>query len=87
MARIINLHEESLYLQGARDMLLALEQTKGMPQWHKEKDGGVYNESVFREILTERESLRKFLKYRSWRYTDHEKNKKGKLIKVKTIFE
>ena len=68
-------------------MLLALENTKGIPQWHKEKDGGVYNASVLNEILVNRESLRKFLQYRSWRYTDHEKDKKGKLIKVKTIFE
>lgn len=68
-------------------MLLRLETTNGIPQWHKEKDGGVYNKSVFREILTERESLRKFLEGGGWRYSDHEKNKKGKLIKVKTIFE
>lgn len=84
MANIINLHEEALYLQGARQLLLMLEHQNAIPQWHKEKDGAVYNQSIFRELLYNRDSLQKFLEGNGWTYSEHQKDKKGKLINVKT---
>lgn len=83
---MISLHEESLYLQGARDLLLRIEQMGGKVVFELGKDAKVYNEAVFKEILYNRESLVKFLQGAGWRYYDHQKDKKGKLVSVKIEF-
>lgn len=84
----ISLHEESIYLQGARQLLLALEHMNAIPQFEDKttKDSQVYNKAVFNEILYNRESLVKFLQGTGWRYYDHQRDKKGKLISVKVEF-
>jgi hypothetical protein len=86
---MINLHEESLYLQGARDLLLRLDEMKALPQFHTSRDTkqpDVYNRAVMREILHNRESLVRFLHGDGWRYCDHQTDKKGRLIGVKVVF-
>jgi hypothetical protein len=84
-----SLHEESLYLQGARAVLLRLDEMNALPQFHTSKDTkqpDVYNRAVMREILHNRDSLVKFLQGGGWRYSDHQKDKKGRLIGVKVVF-
>lgn len=86
---MVNLYEESLYLQGARAVLLRLEEMKALPQFHTSRDTkqpDVYNRAVMREILHNRESLVKFLQGDGWRYSDHQKDKKGRLTSVKVVF-
>lgn len=83
---MISLHEESFYLQGARDLLLRIEQMGCKVVFELGKDTKVYNEAVFKEILYNRESLVKFLQGTGWRYYDHQKDKKGKLVSVKIEF-
>lgn len=86
---MISLHEESLYLQGARDLLLRLDDMKALPQFHTSrytKQPDVYNRAVMREILHNRESLVRFLQGDGWRYCDHQTDKKGRLIGVKVVF-
>lgn len=86
---MISLHEESLYLQGARDLLLRLDDMKALPQFHTSRDtkqSDVYNRAVMREILHNRESLVRFLQGDGWRYCDHQTDKKGRLIGVKVVF-
>ena len=83
---MISLHEESFYLQGARDLLLRIEQMGCKVVFELDKDAKVYNEAVFKEILYNRESLVKFLQGTGWRYYDHQSNKKGKLVSVKVEF-
>ena len=83
---MISLHEESFYLQGARDLLLRIEHMGCKVVFELGKDTKVYNEAVFKEILYNRESLVKFLQGTGWRYYDHQKDKKGKLVSVKIEF-
>ena len=86
----INLHEESFYLQGARDLLLRLQEMNAIPQFISKKDCAkgfqVYNKATIDEILYNRESLVKFLQGTGWRYYNHQSDKKGKLVSVKVEF-
>lgn len=89
MEQPVNLHLESIYLQGARDLLLRLEAMNAIPQFHSRtdtKDCQVYNKEILKEILYNRESLVKFLQGSGWRYYDHQSDKKGKLVGVKIEF-
>lgn len=85
-----NLHEESIYLKGARDLLLKLQEMNAIPQFISKSDRAngyqVYNKATLDEILYNRESLVKFLQGTGWRYYDHQSNKKGELISVKVEF-
>lgn len=83
---MINLHYESIYLQGARDMLLSIQDQGGSITYGQGKDSKVYDKAVFDEILYNRESLVKFLRGTGWRYYDHQSDKKGKLKSVKVKF-
>lgn len=82
---LINLHQEALYLQGARDLLLQLERMGCGIRITCERDkfANVYNTAVMQELINNRESLKKFLQGDGWRYYDHQKDKKNKLISVK----
>lgn len=85
-----NLHEESIYLKGAMDLLLRLQEMNAIPQFISKNDSAkysqVYNKATLDEILYNRESLVKFLQGTGWRYYDHQSNKKGKLVSVKIEF-
>lgn len=83
---MLNLHEESIYLQGARNVLLRIEQGGGYITYNQGKDSKVYDKAVFNEILHNRESLVKFLHGIGWQYYDHQKDKKGHLKDVKVRF-
>lgn len=91
MCNMLNLHEESIYLQGARDLLLRLQEMNAIPQFIGKKDCTkdfqVYNKATLDEILYNRESLVKFLQGTGWRYYDHQRDKKGKLVSVKIEFD
>lgn len=86
MSDIKNLHLESFYLQGARDLLLRLQECGGGITFNMGKDDKFYSNAVCKEILHNRESLVKFLQSTSWRYYDHQRDKKGKLVSVKIEF-
>ena len=86
MTKIKNLHLESFYLQGARDLLLRLLEQGGGITYNHGKDDKIYSDAVFKEILYNRESLVKFLQGSGWRYYDHQSDKKGKLASVKVKF-
>ena len=81
-----SLHEESLYLQGARAVLFRIQEQGGSITYNQGKDGNVYDKAVFNEILHNRQSLVKFLVGSNWRYYDHQSNNKGKLVSVKVKF-
>lgn len=83
---LINLHQEALYLQGARDMLMSIERSGMMLSGGHTRDDIIYCRALFDEILHNRESLVKFLQGTGWRYYDHQhkgNNPKNKLISVK----
>ena len=86
MNKIKNLHLESFYLQGARDLLLRLLEQGGGITYNQGKYDKIYSNAVFKEILYNRESLVKFLQGSGWRYYDHQSDKKGKLVSVKVKF-
>ncbi len=82
----ISLHEEALYLKGARDLLLRFEEMGLYINFGCGKDDKIYSKAVLTEILNNRESLNKFLQGSGWRYTEHQRDKKNKLISVKVEF-
>lgn len=87
MSSFINLHEESLYLQGARYLMLRLQ---GYIDWFKHdkvKDKEVYNHAIENFLLSDRENMRRYLEGEMLYFYDHEHNKKNRLIKVKVMFE
>lgn len=86
MKNITNLHIESIYLQGARALLLAIENQGGLIAMHKGREGEIYDKAVFEELLHNREFLLHFLEQGSWEYYGHERNKKNKLVNVKVKF-
>lgn len=86
LSKFLNLHEESIYLKGARDVLLRIEQDGGAITYNQGKDGKIYDKALFDEILYNRGSLVKFLQGAGWRYYDHQRDKKNKLVSVKVEF-
>lgn len=84
-----NLHKEAIYLQGARDLLLQLERMGCGIRVTGERDkyANVYNTAVMQELINNRESLKKFLCGNGWRYYDHKRDKKNKLVSVKIKFD
>ena len=81
-----NLHLESFYLKGARDLLLRMLEYEDMIACKHNKESIVYTQAVIDEILHNRESLVKFLEGAGWRYYNHQNDKKGKLVSVKVEF-
>lgn len=81
-----SLHEESLFLRGVRSLLLRIQEQGGIITYNQGKDSKVYDKAVFDEILHNRESLVKFLLGEGWRYYDHQRDKKNKLVSVKVKF-
>lgn len=93
----INLQQESLYLQGARDMLMMLlERGKIDFGWYnidrskmKEEKGSraIYNKCISNFLLSDRENIRRFLQGDRMFCYDHQRDKKGKFISVKVKYE
>ena len=82
----MRLHEEALYLKGARDLICRLNELGTHLTFGQGKEDRVYSKAVLKEILENRESLVKFLQGNGWRYTEHQRDKKNKLISVKVEF-
>lgn len=83
---MINLHTESIRMQGAKCLLLAIAHQGGRIAMTGGKDGAIYDKAIFNELLHNREFLLHFMKQGSWQYYDHQRNKKGQLISVKINF-
>ncbi len=87
---LINLHDESLYLRGARDMLRTLLEKAseinftGTPRPPGYK---LYDKATADFLLQDREHLRRFLEGETLRFCSHERNPRGKLIRVQVCFE
>ena len=83
-----NLYEESFELIGARKMLLRLRDSyRFAPKVKGDKDDGVYLQAELDLIGSSQDAVRHFLcgDYRI-HYRNHERDKKGKLIKVEAYF-
>lgn len=83
----------SWYMKGARDMLLRLRDHRLCDEpkpkgWIKDKDSQIYNKAILDLILYDHDATDRFLMhdYDEIRFTDHERNKKGKLIKCRAYF-
>ena len=90
-----NLHEWSLKMQGAREMLEKLNamQQHGMAvlnvacEGKLRKEDKVYSDAIIRLALSSLDNTAKFLMGRQPCYCNDEKDKKGKLIKCDAYFE
>lgn len=84
-----NLFKESLYLQGARDLLLVLmERCADIDFAGKDtKQKEVYNKAIIDFLLSDRMNMRRFLEREPFRFYDHKIDNKGKLTSVKVCFE
>lgn len=97
MGNPISLSKESLYLQGARDMLMALmDRCKIDFGWNnidrsklKEEKGSraIYNKCISDFLLSDRENVRRFLQGDRMLCYDHQRDKKGKFISVKVKYD
>lgn len=83
----------SWYIDGARTMLLRLREyclcDEPKPKdYGKGKDHQVYQKAILDLIMDSKDNVDRFLSqdYDEIRYTDHERNKKGKLIKCRAYF-
>lgn len=83
----------SWYMKGARDMLLRLRDhhlcDEPKPKnWGKSKDERIYNKAVLDFILYNQDATDRFLSqdYDEIRFTDYERDKKGKLVKCRAYF-
>lgn len=94
---MINLHEESLYLLGAREMLLRLYETGritfGVYNLKKDtmkpdlKSAKVYDYAIYLFLLSDRENIRRYLQGDSLEFYDHKHAKDGKFYDVKVKFK
>ena len=92
MSSFISLYEESLYLRGARDLMLRIQ---GYCDWAGNVKGkDIYNHAIENFLLSDRENMRRYLEGEVLYFYDHESNNKNKLIIdefaakiVKYIFE
>lgn len=85
----LNLTMESFVIQGARQMLSRLlDEYKIVEKYKSGKDDAVYTKAELDLILSSKDSTRKFLMggYEI-HYRGHERDKKGRLVKVEAYFE
>ena len=88
MEKPASLYEESFELIGARKMLLRLRDSyRFMPKTKTDKDDAVYLQAELDLIVSSQDNTRHFLcgDYRI-HYRNHQRDKKGKLIKVEAYF-
>ncbi|MCM1296824.1 MAG: hypothetical protein NC311_14900 [Muribaculaceae bacterium] len=85
----------SIYVDGARTMLLKLrdhgliEETRsktGLP--HAKGDDLIYNKALIDLLTSSKDNVDRFLSddYSEIRFTDHERDKKGKLVRCRAYF-
>ena len=94
---MINLHEESLYLLGAREMLLKLLERAKLsfgcfnlnPKTKRDdiKSGKVYDKVILDFLLSDRENIRRYLQGDILEFYDHKYAKDGKFYDVKVKFK
>lgn len=86
-----NLTQESLYLSGARDMLLCLSLHAKISFGANSmgaKDGAVYDKAILDFLLSDRQNVKRYLEgVDSILFYDHVNDKKGKLVSVKAKFK
>lgn len=86
------LHDWSCYIGGARDMLLRLREASLCDEPHKvgylqRKEDKIYNKAKLDLIMADKRNVDRFLLGDfEIRYTDHERDRKGKLIKCRAYF-
>ncbi len=83
----------SWYIDGARTMLLRLRDyhlcDEAKPKsYPKDKDEKIYNKAILDLIIDSKDNVDRFLSqdYDEIRFTDLERDKKGKLIKCRAYF-
>lgn len=90
-----NLFQQSWLTSGARQILLKLREyglleearlKNGIP--HAKGDGLIYNKAIIDLLLSDMANCERFLMddFDEIRYSDHERDKKGKLIRCKAYF-
>ena len=87
------LRDWAVYTAGARMMLLKLRQhllcDEPHPnlQYKRKAEDKVYNKAILDLILSSKDNVYRFLmEGYEIRFTDHERNKKGKLVKCRAYF-
>lgn len=89
---LCNIHWYGAYLLGARTMLLKLRDNELCKEPNKEairdKDEKIYSKAILDLLMSDTLNTETFLShnYDEIRFTDHERNKKGKLLKCRAYF-
>lgn len=85
-----HLHEESLMVQAARQMLLQLLDSYSITaKTRASKDDPIYTKAELDLILSSHDAARRFLTYgtRDIEYYGHSRDNKGRLVAVKARFK
>ena len=88
-----HLHIWSWYMKGAREMLLRLREYFLTDEPHTRREGKVtaedrvMNRALLDLILSSKQNVERFLlEEYEMRFTDHERDKKGRLVKCRAYF-
>lgn len=91
---LCNINYYGAYLKGVKTTINALREygLLDIPKpegWNKDKDDKIYNKAMIDLIMQDSVSMDRFLAhdYDDIRFTDHERDKKGKLVKCRAYFE
>ena len=84
------LHDASCTLRGAKNVLMNLHDAGTLvldKGYKKSKDNAVYNEAAYQMLMNDEVALWEWLAHprgdMRWEYYDHERDKKGKLLRCK----
>lgn len=81
-----------IYIDGARDMLLKLRDHLLLEEPHQSSkvkaEDKIYNKAIIDMIMSSKDNIDRFLSqdYDEIRFTDHQRDKKGKLTKCRAYF-
>lgn len=90
---LCNINHYGAYLKGVKSTINALREhgLLDIPKpkgWNKDKDDKIYNKAIIDLIMQDSVSIDRFLAhdYDDIRFTGHERDKKGKLVKCRAYF-
>lgn len=89
MMDVENIHVWGAYYQGARMMLLHLWEHYDLRERCavKDKDAGVYMKAIVDFALTDKRNCELFMAGERLRFRNHERNKKGRLVRCEAYAE
>lgn len=87
MTDYTNLFLWSHYMDGARDLLLKLKDGGVLLETQFGKENKVYSDAIYTMLFSDKRNMQNFLYGETICFRNHERNKKGKLIKCEAYYK